>query len=215
SDGAAFVPIVQSAAQQAIDQRIATFNAQYQDLLGTAAALLSATPRGAGGPAGVAEFREYAVGELGRDSLVTQERLRIGDIEVGLKALVVDRPRTATRRDGMLLSVASTVRLPTGSRKRASQIVDLSSGGGSVVLDTRAFFDARRARFGLFAAAQFAASVHDVDTSTVFVRNKRWTELQLAPRWHLSEPLSFFGAYSLRSTDALGGDQLVGGGISY
>src|SRR6185503_16358946 len=40
SDGAAFVPIAQSVAQQAIDQRIATFNAQYQDLLGTAAALL-------------------------------------------------------------------------------------------------------------------------------------------------------------------------------
>src|SRR5436190_2856462 len=215
SDGAAFVPILQSAAQQAIDQRIAAFNAQYQDLLGTGSALLSATPRGAGGPAGVAEFRDYTVGELGRDSLVTQERLRIGDIEVGIKALVLDRPRTSTRRDALMLSVASSVRLPTGSRKRASQIVDLSSGGGSVVVDTRAFLDARRARFGLFAAAQFAASVRDMDTSTVFVRNKRWTELQLAPRWHHSEPLSFFAAYSLRSTDALGSDQLVGGGISY
>lgn len=37
----------------------------------------------------------------------------------------------------------------------------------------------------------------------------------VAPRWHLSEPLSFFAAYSLRSTDALGNDQLLGGGISY
>jgi len=215
SDGAAFVPMAQSTAQQSIETRVSTYNAQYKDLLATSANLISATPRAAGGPAGVADLREYLVGELGRDSLVTQERLRIGDIEVGVKALVIDRPRTATSRNGMMFSVASSVHLPTGSRKRASQIVDLSSGTGSVVLDARALFDARMARFGVFAAARFATSVHDVDTSTVFPRNTQWTEFELAPRWHLSEPLSFFAVYSLRSTDALGGDQLLGGGINY
>jgi hypothetical protein len=215
TEGAAFVPIAQSAAQQAINARVATFNAQYQDLLGTTANVISASPRGAGGPAGIAEFRDYAVGELGADSLASQERLRIGDLEFGVKALLLDRPRTALRRNAMMLSIASSVRLPTGSRKRASQIVDLSSGSGSVIVDSRLLFDAHAARFGLFAAAAFAASVHDVDTSTVFPRPKQWTELQVAPRWYLSEPLSFFAAYSMRSTDAMGGDQLIGGGISY
>lgn len=215
ADGAPFVPLAQSAAQLAIAARLGSFNAQYQDLLGTSVQLLKAVPRAAGGPAGSAEFRDYAIGELGGDSLATQERLLIGDVEFGAKALVLDRRPSAGHRTAMMMSVASSVRLPTGSRKRASQIVDLSSGSGSVVLDTRALFDAKIARVGLFAAASFATSVHDVDTSTVYPRNSRWTELQVAPRWHISDPLSVFAAYSIRSGDKLGGDQLAGGGVTY
>ena len=215
SDGAAFVPMAASAAQQAVASRIGSFNTQYQDLLGTSANLLQAVPRGAGGPAGTAEFEQYAVGELGGDSISTQERLRFGDVEIGAKALVIDRPLRPGQTTSMMLSVGSSVRLPTGSRQTDNQIASLASGSGSVVIDTRAFFDARFGRFGILAGGSFAASVKDVDTSSTSLRNARWSNLQIAPRWHLSAPLSVFGAYAMQSADKTGGDHLLGGGVSY
>lgn len=216
SNGAAFVPIAGSASQLAIAGRISTFNAQYRDFLGTTADVLQSTPVGAGGPAGVAEFTRFAVGESGsRDSLGTQERLLFGDLEIGLKALLVDRPPATGRRVSLLLALASAVRLPTGSTQRANQIVDLSSGAGAVVVDARALGDAQWSRFGLFAAAAYAASVRRTDMSTATTGNSRWMSLRLEPRWHVSQPLALFGSYTLRSTDKLGGDRLVGGGVSY
>lgn len=217
SMGAAFVPIAGSAAQLAIAGRISAFDAQYRDLLGATTNILQTTPIAAGGPAGVAEFTNYAVGDLtgGRDSLGTQERMLFGDLEIGVKALVIDRPPATGRRASMTLALASSVRLPTGSTQRANQLVDLSTGGGAVVVDGRVLADARLARFGLFAAATYAASVRNADTSMAALRNSRWTSLQLQPRWHISGPLAVFGAYSLRSTDKRGGDQLAGGGVSY
>lgn len=213
--GAAFVPISQSAAQQAIAARIGAFNTQYRDLLGTTTNLIQAVPRGAGGPAGPAELENYFVGELGRDSISTQERLRFGDVEMGIKALVLDRKASEGRGPALQLAIASSVRLPTGSRQAENSIVSLASGGGAVVIDGRALLDTRIKRFGLFAALSHAQSVRNVDTTSVAERNTRWTDVQAAPRWHLSEPLAFFAAYAARTTDKLGGDQLVGGGVSY
>jgi hypothetical protein len=213
--GMAFVPTSQSAAQDSIKVRVSDFNTRYKDFLGTTANLIQAVPSAAGGPAGAAEFQNYLVDDLGRDSLNMQERVGIGDVEVGFKALLLDLPASRTRRSGIQLSVASAVRLPTGSRQSTSDIVDLRLGEGRVVVDSRAIFDARVGRLGLLAAGDFATSVHDNDTTNTATRNSRWTEIQISPRWHLSEPLAIHGAYSLRSTDKLGGDQLVGGGVSY
>lgn len=215
SQGAPFVPLAQGGAQQAISTRIGDFNTRYRDLLATTVNLIQARPRGAGGPAGPAELEDYVVGELARDSIATQERVRFGDVEVGVKALVLDHRADSLSKTAWQLAVASSVRLPTGSRQSENQIVNLASGGGSVVVDSRALFDARLRRFGLFAAMSYATSVRDVDTTNAASRNSRWTDIQLAPRWHVSPPLAFFAAYALRSTDKLGGDQLIGGGVSY
>jgi hypothetical protein len=213
--GMAFVPTSQSAAQAAIALRVSDFNTRYKDFLGTTANLIQAVPSAAGGPAGAAEFQNYLVADLGRDSLNMQERVGIGDVEIGFKARLLEVLPTATRRSGVQLSIASAVRLPTGSHQSLSDIVDLRLGEGRVVVDSRAVFDARVGRLGLLAAGDFATSVHDNDTTDAATRNSRWTEIQLAPRWHLSEPLAIHAAYSLRSTDKLGGDQLVGGGVTF
>jgi hypothetical protein len=215
SAGMAFVPTTESAAQFAIASRVADFNTRYRALLGASADVISAVPVGAGGPAGPSEFHNFLVEDLGRDSLTLQERVGIGDVEIGFKFLVLDRPRTERRRTGIQLAVAGGVRLPTGSRQSPSGVTDLRLGDGSLVVDSRAALDARAGRFGLLAVGQFAASVHDVDTTNISTRNSRWTEVHLSPRWHLSEPFAVHGAYSLRTTDKLGGDQLVGGGVSY
>lgn len=214
-NGMAFVPVSQSTTQQAIASRVSTFNTQYQDLLASSGTFIVAVPAAAGGPAGSAEFQRYITADLGRDSLVFQERVGVGDIEVGFRLRLVDIPPLETRRVGLRLALASAVRLPTGSRQSPSDLVDLRLGDASVIIDSRAVLDARAGRLGLVAAGQFATSVRSNDTTTTTTRNSRWTELQVAPRWHLSEPFAFHGAYSLRSTDKLGGDQLVGGGVSF
>lgn len=215
SSGMAFVPLVQSAAQAEIALRVADFNTRYRDFLASSTDLISTVPRGAAGIAGASAFQNYLVDELGRDSLAIQERVGIGDIEVGFKFRALDLPRTEARRVGMQLALAGGVRLPTGSRKSTSDIVDLRLGDGSLIVDTRAILDARAGRFGLLAAGHFATSVHNVDTTDAAIRNSRWTELHLAPRWHVAEPFAIHLAYSMRSTDKLGGDQLVGGGVSF
>jgi hypothetical protein len=215
SEGMAFVPISGSTAQQEIAQRISDFNTQYRDLLASGSDLLVAVPRAAGGIAGVAEFQNFLTDDLGRDSIATQERVGIGDMELGVKFLVLDRPRAPGGRTSLQVALAGGVRLPTGSRDSPSDVVDMRLGEGSVVVDSRAIVDVRAGRFGLLAAGHFASSVHDVDTVGLASRNSRWTDIHLAPRWHLSEPFSIHAAYSMRSTDKLGGDQLVGAGVSF
>jgi hypothetical protein len=213
--GMAFVPTSQSAPQADIALRVADFNSQYQDLLATGTTLIQAVPRAAGGPAGSAEFQRYVTEDLGRDSLLTQERVGIGDIEVGFRLRLLDLPTTETRRAGIGLTLVSAVRLPTGSRQSPSDVYDLRLGDGSVIVDSRAMLDARLGRLGVLAGGQFATSVRNTDTTNSAMRNSRWMELTAATRWHLSEPFAVHGAYSFRSTDKLGDDQLVGGGVSF
>jgi hypothetical protein len=214
TNGMAFVPRAQSAAQIAIAARIADFNTRYQDLLQSSANFIVAVPRGAGGAPGSAQFQSYLFNDLGRDSLTFRERIGIGDIEVGFRAGLIDH-MSAGRLRGIRLTLASAVRLPTGSRQSPSDIADLRLGEGSYIVDSRIALDSRTGRLGLLAVGDFAANVHSNDTTNASIRNTRWTEIQLQPRWHLSEALAIHAAYSLRSTDKFGGDQLVGGGISF
>ncbi|TMG79713.1 MAG: hypothetical protein E6H78_19975 [Betaproteobacteria bacterium] len=213
--GMAFVPRNLSSADTAVRTRVSDFNAQYKDFLGTSTDLLSTSPVGAGGPVGAAEFQEFVLDDLGGDSLNTQERLGFGDIEVGFRFRALQLASRTTAHPALRLTIASAVRLPTGSRRSTSDIADLSLGEGSVIVDSRAMLDVRTGRLGVLAAAQFAARVHDSDTLATTTRNTSWTEFDVSPRWHLSEPFALHAAYSFRSTATLGGDQLIGGGVTY
>lgn len=213
--GMAFVPSAASAAQAAIAARVAAFNAQYRDLLSAGADLLIAVPSAAGGPAGPADLQRFLTQDLARDSLTIQERVGVGDVEIGFKLGIVNRVPTEAGGPGLLFTVGGAVRLPTGSRQSASELMDMRLGGGSVVLDSRAILDAQSGRFGLVAAGMFATSLRTVDTLGAAPVNTRWTEVHLAPRYHLSTPFAIHGAYSLRTTDGLGTDQIVGGGVSF
>jgi hypothetical protein len=209
--GSAFVPLGASPAQTAIAARISTFNDQFKDLLATSANLLTQSPVGAVGPAGVVDLQRYLTQDLGRDSVVASERVLVGDVEIGARFGALDVRRERLR---LQLAVAGGVRLATGSRQYKGELVDLSTGGGMIVVNGRTLLDARSGRVGVLASASFATSVKAVDTVSLASRSERWTEINLAPRWHLSEPFSVHAAYSLRSTDKEGGDQLVGGGVS-
>lgn len=220
SNGMPFVPVAASPAQAAVETRVADFNTRYRDLLGASVDLIRAMPVGAGGPVGSAEFQEYLVGELGRDTLASEERSGVGDVEVGVKALVVDRPVTETRRLGIQLAVAAAVRLATGSRDSPSEIMDLTLGSGMHALDTRAALDARLGRFGILVVgdaivAQREESLASLDGPDGFRGpDARIVGVHVAPRWHLSAPLSFHVAYTMRDGDVSGARHLVGGGVS-
>ncbi len=215
SDGMAFVPIAVSTAQMAIGQRVADFNARYRTVLGASTDLLVTVPQGAGGPAGIANVQEYLVSDLGLDALTRQEWVGIGDVELGFKWRVVDIPRTERRRTGVRLALAGRFRFPTGSVQSFSDVADMRIGAGSGVAEVRTALDVRNGRFGLLATGAFATSVYDKDTTDLADRTSRWSELYVAPRWHLSDPFALHAAYSFRTTDQLGGDQLVGGGVSF
>ncbi len=211
TQGSPFVPLSQTAAQTAIAARVSTFNDQYKDLLGTTANLLTQVPSGAVGPAGVSDIQRYLTSELGRDSVANSERVLIGDVEIGANFRALDR---RTERYRMQLAVGGGLRLATGSRQYKGELVDLSTGGGMIIASGRSIVDARAGRVGLIASASFASNVRAVDTVNLATRSERWTDLSIAPRWHFSDPFSVHAAYSLRSTDNEGGDQLVGGGLS-
>lgn len=227
SSGQPFVPTAESDAQLTIETRIAAFNAQYRDLLSATTDLLSASPVAAGGPAGVADLNRYFADEGLRDTVAMQERVGIGDVEVGLKFVALQRARPDSGGFGVQLALASVLRLATGSDESPSEVMDMRLSPGIERLDTRAVFDASFGRFGVLAAARFETALGSrerpdptADPSLGPPRpepltDRRITEISVAPRWHLSAPLSFHAAWSLRSADATGSDQLVGGGVSF
>lgn len=219
SEGMPFVPVSASPAQIAVEGRVADFNTRYRDMLGATADLILARPVAAGGPIGSAEFQDYLTEELGRDSITTEERSGIGDVEIGVKALVLDRPATPSTPLGIQLAVAAAARLPTGSRDSPSEIADLTLGGGTPAVDARAALDMTLGRFGALVVgdALFALETQplvSLDGPLAPRRDSRIVGLHVAPRWHLSNPLSFHLAYTFRGGDVSDTQQLVGGGVS-
>ena len=222
STGQPFVPTAQSDAQVAIEARIAAFDAQYRDLLTGSTELLTARPFGAGGPAGVADLRQYFAGEGMRDSVAMQERVGVGDVEVGVKFLVLQRRPADAGEPGFQLALAAGIRVATGSDESPSEIMDMRVGSGDDRVEGSAIFDATIGRFGLLAAARHEAAIGSRQVVPLVsldrpapVTDKSVTDISVAPRWHLSEPLAFHAAYSFRSANVTGSHQLVGGGLSF
>ena len=211
SEGMAFVPLSSSPAHLAIVARRSAFNDQFKDLLATSSNLVSSDPFGASGPSGTGDFQRYLTQELGRDSLTNAERVLLGDVELGARFGALDLRRERLR---LQLVVGGSVRLATGSRQYKGELADLSTGGGMIVAGGRGVLDAKSGRIGLLASASYASNIRAVDTVNLATRAERWTEISLAPRWHFSDPFSVHAAWSLRSTDKEGGDQLAGGGVS-
>jgi hypothetical protein len=217
SSGQPFVPRASSAEQAAIAARIATYNTRYRALLGTD--VIQAVPFGAPGPAGTAEFQSAVINDFLGDSLNSQERVGIGDVEVGVKVRLIDRAATERRSYGLQLALAGGARLPTGSTKRRSSVVDLSLGDGEVVFNGSAVLDAAAGRFGLTTAAtaSFTPAGADAPVFDLFGPERPstdWLEVLVRPRWHLSQALALHGAYSQR-IDNGGSHHLAGGGVSF
>jgi hypothetical protein len=95
-----------------------------------------------------------------------------------------------------------------------SDIVDMRLGGGRVVVDSRGILDARFARLGVLAATRVGVAVQTQDSSRA-MPDTRVVELDLAPRFHFSDVFAINAAYTVRSFDKSGAEQLLGGGMSF
>lgn len=215
--GSAFVPTGGSAAQLGIEARILAISARYRDLLASSVDLITVLPLGAGGPAGVAQVQDFLFAEELRDTIASRERVGIGDVEVGLAMRVFSRQPSEPGGLAAQLTVAGAVRLPTGSDSVLSELVDMRLGDGTTGVQSRATLDVARGRFGMLASGYYhqAFGGADDDGAPLARTDARTVEVALAPRWHVSGPLAIHAAYSLRSSDVTGSDQLVGGGISF
>jgi hypothetical protein len=212
SGGMAFVPTAQSAAQAEISLRVADFNSRYRSLLGSNSDLITAVPTPAGGPAGTSEVQRYLTTDLDGDSLATEERTGFGDVELGIKALLLDRSVTEERRFSARAAMVAAVRIPTGSRQSPSPVADLRLGEGLLMMDGRFVLDLEAGRLGLLSSGELTAVLEGKEESG---GDTRWTGLHLQPRVHLAAPFAVHGAYSVRSANRSGSEQLVGGGVSF
>ena len=209
--GEAFVPRTQSAAQAAIAARVADFNAKYQDLLVSTANFLLSIPVGAVGAAGSADVEDYVTRDLGRDSIAPQQLFGIGDVELGFKYLAIDHSIPGGI-GAIRLALASSVRLPTGTRQAPVGVADLRIGDGGIGFDARAILEVRRGRLGLIGASTI--TLVGTGPASAAGDTHRFA-IDLAPEWHVSAPLAIHGAYSLRNADVTGSTRLVGGGVSF
>ena len=208
--GEAFVPRASSSAQGAVAARVADFNLKYKDLLASASDLITAIPVGAAGPAGAANLTSYLLQDLGRDSIATGEVFGIGDVELGVKFLALDRGDGA--RFGTRLLVSATLRVPSGSRQAPVGVADLRIGDGAIGFDARGIGDVHWGRLALLGAA----SLTSVGSNPAMPPgDTRRVSLDLEPRWHLTAPLSIHASYALRTADFTGNSQLAGGGVSF
>jgi hypothetical protein len=205
TEGEAFVPRTQSGAQAAIAARVAAFNLQYQDILASSASFVTAIPVGSAGPAGSADVVDYVIRDLGRDSIAAKTQVGVGDMELGVKFLAADY-------SGFKLAVASSLRLPTATRKAPAGVADLRIGDGGIGFDARAILEAHRGRLAVLGAASYTKLGSTAETAA---GDSRRITIDVAPRWHLSAPLAIHGAWSLRDADVTGSTQLMGGGVSF
>jgi len=220
--GMAFVPVAGSAAQAEIALRVADFNARYRDLLDSTSDLLTAIPVPAGGPAGTSELQRYLTSELGGDSLATEERIGFGDVELGVKVLVLDvRPATGSLAARATLS--AVYRFGTSSQQSPSPLMDFRLGDGRDMLEARGALDLAARRVGLLALGEFTTAFGDALTGGFIPPgllaaprpDSRWLSVHLAPRVQLTSLFALHGAWSLRSGDESGAETLAGGGVSF
>lgn len=221
--GMAFVPMAGGSAQMEIALRVADFNARYRDLLAATSDLITAVPVPAGGPAGTAQLQNYLTTELGGDSIASEERTGFGNVEIAVKALLLDRPRTGTRALGARLTGNLVARLSTSSQQSPSPIADLRLDEGRHGVEARLALDLLAGRAGLLGVVAFAASSSTpilapdatAGMSPHGPSDPQVLSVHVAPRVHLSAPLAIHAAYSMRNGSESGSEQLVGGGVSF
>jgi hypothetical protein len=113
---------------------------------------------------------------------------------------------------GLRLLLASSVSLPTATRRAPVDIVDLRIGNGAVGFDVRGIAEWRLGRAGLIATG---SATKLGKNATMPAYDSRLITSALEPRWHLSGPLEIHGNYALRVGDLSGSAHFAGGGVSF
>jgi hypothetical protein len=212
--GAPVVPVTGSATDLLIRSRIAQFDSSFHTYLSTAPSI-SARPAGALGVVGTVDWqslvRDPAV--AGVDSLGTTERINIGDVELSAKYLLHDGFADSSARAATWHSrtaITGTLRLGTGVTPSMSNPLDIGTGNGTTQVEGRLATVWQYGRHvGLSAAGLYAYSLSKGTGSEAALNYKPAApssyEVQLAPRWRVSDLFDISAAYGFRHIDAMTG----------
>ena len=221
--GAAFAPLEASATDQAIAARLDALSAEFASW---SALALPAFPGGvffgAASPIGSNDIQDLltdpALG-IGIDSLVTRARYGLGDVEVGVRFLLIDTPGRANRLTPrgmhMRLALVGGARLATGSPPDADRPFDPGTGDGQTDLIGAAHLDLLfGGRFWATVTGRYVQQMEDRLTMRVAPRTtvlaplaSRYeidrdlgdvVELEVAPRLVLGRYVSIGARYAYR-----------------
>lgn len=164
--GSAAVPIVGSAAAEAIDTRIASLKSALGPEGGVITIESPAHATGPIGAAGLATLLGDQQSGLGLDAFRVVERSHLGDVEGMVKVALIDRigrlgdaPRSPL---GLRLAVAGVVRAPTGQGESPGNALDLGTGDGQTDVELRGALDVTLGRaIWISAAARLVRQLED------------------------------------------------------
>lgn len=225
-----YSPLRGSAAESAIVARLVDLAARASALTGTNVQI-NARGVGAAAPVGRGEIASLLSGpasELALDSLSERSRVRVGDVELGVRFLVFDGfgaepARLRARRGALRVALSGNVRVPTGEAPSMDDPFDPGTGLGAwfvdgglhadAAIDARAWLSASL-RGGTGFAAQrrtrFARGPLGLGPLSGAITDAAWTpgsfvQAELSPRYALSE---FFGVSAHYAFTGRGADRL-------
>ena len=221
--GYLFVPIVGTAAQTAIEAKVAAFRAQYAAF--GVSAITGTGPVGAQAPLTATDMQTVltdATFGVNARPLATSVTRGIGDVEVGLKANLFDSfhgsdsARFAPKGFNWRQSVGGVFRLGTGTLPSPADFTAIGTGDHQSDIQVRSYTDLLYGRhFWVSIVAGFTSQAADHITqripdspSQVILASYRAesvqrqlgsiVDIQINPRWNLNDFLSLSGQYYYR-----------------
>ena len=217
------VPVVAGPAQTAIESRVDAFKSQFasysiSELSSAPAAPVPAAPLSYLDLQRLLTDTAFAFRSL---PLVTTERVSLGDVELGAKAIIIDampgvRAGERQRLLGLRFAVAGLVRLGTGKNDLPESFIDIGTGDGQTDIEGHAALDLSLGRRLLTSfVARYVAQLADELVVRIpdyagqpFVpvfRQQRVNrdlgdifELEITPRFALNDFFAVAGWYQLR-----------------
>jgi len=219
----AFVPVVNTDAELAIEARIAAFKAQYQSF--GVSAITGNAPFAAQARMTVTDAKKLlsdAAYGIAADPLQSVHHSHFGDVGLGGKLLLIDTfggnadKRVAPTGVNFRFAVGGAVRFPTGQAENPDNFVDVGTGTGATEVEGRAFTDILLGRhFWQSAVVRLTHPIADEQSlritdqpdleipelfrkQTVHRALGSTLEFETSPRWVLNDLLSISGHYVYR-----------------
>lgn len=227
SNGFLFIPIAGTAAQTAIEARIAAYRAQYASY--GIAAITSTGPVAAQAPLTVSDMQTVlgnATFGVNAKPLATSITRGLGDVEIALKINLFDSfrgndsARFAPHGFKWRQSVGGTYRLGTGVLPPPDELTAIGTGTHTSAIEVRSFTDLLYGPHfwvSIVAGAtsqnadQITARIPDSPSQVILASYRTETvqrhlgsivDIQVNPRWNLNDFLSLSGQYYYRHKSA-------------
>jgi hypothetical protein len=227
SSGFLFVPIAGTAAQTAIEARIAAYRAQYASY--GVSTITSTGPVAAQAPLTASDMQTVLSDPtygINAKPLATSITRGLGDVEVALKLNLFDSfhgndsARFAPKGFQWRQTVGATYRLGTGVLPSPADLTAIGTGTHTSAIEVRTFTDLLYGpHFWVSVVAgvtsqtadQIAARIPDAPSQVILASYRQETvqrhlgstvDIQINPRWNLNDYLALSGQYYYRHKSA-------------